>query len=108
MRRWGGGYRGAGGVGGGYYRGCMAMIRLSPVSLRKNGRVTGSVEPDGSGPSQPVNERAVVFWPSSGVVPRVRPGAPVTAYRTRARPRRPTTSELLRRATPDGLSVARP
>ncbi|PZG07482.1 hypothetical protein C1I95_30935, partial [Micromonospora craterilacus] len=47
-------------VGGGYHRGCMAMIRLSPVSLRKNGRVTGSVEPDGSGPSQPVNERAVV------------------------------------------------
>ena len=63
-----------GGTGVGYPGARKATTRPSPVSLRKNGR-KAPVEPDGSGPSQPANERAPDPRVPSGVVPRAKLGS---------------------------------
>ncbi|GIJ40031.1 hypothetical protein Vwe01_33560 [Micromonospora andamanensis] len=66
-----------GGRRGGYHG--WAMIRLSPGSFRKNGRVTGSVEPDGAARhSRTTSGRLILTVKRGGTAG---PGTPVTAYR---------------------------
>ncbi|RQX00413.1 hypothetical protein DLJ59_21380 [Micromonospora inaquosa] len=55
------------------------MTRPSPVSLRKNSRATGPVEPDGCGPSQPaMSGRSFLTAKRGGTAGH--PGAPFQAY----------------------------
>ena len=82
--------------------GTQAMTRPSPVSLRKNGPTESPSRTGRIGPHRPANERAVRIRPPSEVVPRAPASSGVGSSSQRH------DSDCARRATTDGLSVARP